>query len=196
VTARPGRGRPKASDGADRRTALVDAARRLFAERGFAATSVRAVAREAGVDPALVSHYFGDKQGLLVATMALPVDPAARIREVLAGGPDGLGERLVRTFAETWDPHADVIASLLRTAMTGDTERAPVLQLARDIVVVGVREQLDGPDADGRAALVAAQVVGLAVTRYVARLPHVLDLTPDALARVYGPAVQALVDGR
>ncbi|WP_019144537.1 TetR/AcrR family transcriptional regulator [Aeromicrobium massiliense] len=196
MTTRPGRGRPKASDGADRRAALVDAARRLFAERGFAGTSLRAVAREVGVDPALVSHYFGDKQGLLVATMALPVDPAARIREVLAGGPAGLGERLVRTFTETWDPHEDVIAALLRTAMTGDTERAPALQLARDVLVVGVREQLDGADADGRAALVAAQVVGLAVTRYVARLPHVRDLAPAELARVYGPAVQTLVDGR
>jgi AcrR family transcriptional regulator len=196
VTARPGRGRPRASDGVDRRTALVDAARRLFAERGFAGTSVRAVAREAGVDAALVSHYFGDKQGLLVATMELPVDPAARIREVLAGGADGLGERLVRTFTQTWDPHAVVIAALLRTALAGDTERAPALQLARDVLVVGVREQLAGPDADRRAALVVTQVVGLAVARYVARLPGVQDATPEDLARIYGPAVQALVDGR
>ncbi len=76
------------------RAAILDAARRAFAERGYDLASIRAVAEVAGVDPALVRHYFGSKEGLFVAAMELPVDPTELVRMLLAGDREHIGERI------------------------------------------------------------------------------------------------------
>ncbi|MDQ1729856.1 MAG: hypothetical protein QOK10_15, partial [Pseudonocardiales bacterium] len=70
---------------------------------------MRSIAADAGVDPGLIRHYFGDKAGLLVATMQLPINPQEILRRVFAAGPDGLGTRIIRTFLTQWDPHRDVL---------------------------------------------------------------------------------------
>ena len=75
----------------------------LFAERGFSRTTIRAVAADAGVDPSLVHHYFGSKDDLFMAALALPIDPRELLATVVAAGPDGAGERLVRTLLSAWD---------------------------------------------------------------------------------------------
>src|SRR5258706_15310717 len=87
----------------DTREAILAAARRAFSERGFDGASIRAIATSAGVDPALVHHYFGSKDQLFVATMQLPIDPSQFLPKVFEGGIDGVGERLVRTFLQLWD---------------------------------------------------------------------------------------------
>ena len=99
--ARRGPGRP--ADGGDRRTAILSAAREQFAATGYEAASVRGIARQAGVDPALVHHYFGTKEQVFVAAMQLPFQPGEMLPQVLAGDPEGLGERLVRLFLGAWD---------------------------------------------------------------------------------------------
>lgn len=145
------------------------------------------------MDPSLVSHYFGDKQSLLVATLELPVDPAARIAEVLDGPVHDLGPRLVRTFVSTWDPHRDSFATLVRTTLSGhDVEHAPVLQLVNSILVEGLSRRLD--DDRLRAAAVASQVLGLGVARYVARLEPLATADVEDVVSLHGRAIQAVVD--
>src|SRR5256885_14286274 len=87
----------------DTREAIVEAARKAFAERGYDRASIRAIATSAGVDPALVHHYFGTKDELFLATVNAPIDPATILPAVLAGDRDELPERLVRTFVSVWD---------------------------------------------------------------------------------------------
>jgi len=88
------------------RAAILEAARASFAERGYDASTIRGIAGEAGVDPALVHHYFGTKEGLFAASMALPMTPGDVLPGVLAGPLDDLGERLVRLFLAVWDEPA------------------------------------------------------------------------------------------
>ncbi|HEY0689801.1 MAG TPA: helix-turn-helix domain-containing protein, partial [Kribbella sp.] len=87
----------------DTREAILFAAREAFAERGYDAASIRVIAAAAGVDPALVHHYFGTKDQLFLDAMRVPVDPTMVIPMVLAGGIDGVGERLVRNLLTVWD---------------------------------------------------------------------------------------------
>src|SRR3954452_17573913 len=105
----------------DTREAILTAARDAFAERGFDGASIRAIAATAGVDPALVHHYFGGKDQLFLAAIEAPIDPAKAIQEVVAGGLDGIGERLVRMFLTVWDsPAGTPAAALIRSAVSHD----------------------------------------------------------------------------
>ena len=195
------RGRPQ--DGVDRRAAILDVARQLFAERGFRGASLRAIAAGAGVDASLISHYFGDKSQLLAATLKLPIDPVIKIREATAGGSEGLGERLLTTFLTTWDPHPDVFSTIFLNALTGGVgaepasspASSPLAQFAQDVVSAAVREQLEGQDADLRANLVVAHVLGIASTRYLTRLEPLASASVEEVAALCGPAVQRIVDG-
>lgn len=187
-----GRGRPAGGAAGETRSRLIAAARQQFAERGFAGASLRSIAREAGVDPSLVSHYFGGREGLLAATLELPIDPVELITAVLSGGPDGLGERIVRTFVSSWDPHRDTISGLLRSAFEPGGTQGPVFQLVRSVLVDGLTALLDGDAL--RADLVTAQVLGLASTRYVLQIDPLSQASIDDLVAIYGPAIQAVVD--
>src|SRR5262245_21593382 len=115
---RPGR-RPGPTE---TRTAIVAAARELFAEKGYDGASVRAIARKADVDPALVHHFFGSKEGVFVEAMRLPINPADLLPRIADAPDDQLGETLARIFLEIWrDParRAPIVA-LVRSAMTND----------------------------------------------------------------------------
>lgn len=184
-----GPGRPAGRSAGDTRAALIAAAREQFAARGFAGTSVRSIAAAAGVNASLVNHHFGGKEALLVATMELPVDPLERITGVVAAGPDGLGDRLVRTFLETWDAHHEVFAAMLRTAVV-DPERAPALEIARNVLVAAIASAIGD---ELRATAIASQVIGLATARYVVRLEPIASASVDEVVAIYGPAVQAVV---
>src|SRR6266516_7965980 len=103
----------------DTREAILDAARSAFSELGFDGASIRAIATSAGVDPALVHHYFGSKEQLFLEMMELPVHPNDFLPQVLGGGVDAVGERLVRTFLTVWDsPVGTTAAALMRSAVS------------------------------------------------------------------------------
>ena len=193
MTARRAPGRPASGDTADRRSAILDVARSQFAAKGFTGASMRAIAREAGVDVSLISHYFGDKSRLLVATMELPVDPVERISSVIADGPDGMAERLLRTFLEAWDPHREVFSALVRTALGSDNGHAPMLEVARNVLVASLLDVLDGDDRDLRASLVASQLIGMATLRYVARLEPLASDPAMKVVQNYAPPMQLLI---
>src|SRR4051812_44844115 len=102
----------------DTREAILEAARKAFAERGFDGASIRGIAGSAGVDPALVHHYFGTKDQLFLATIQAPFDPAQVLPQIFEDGIDGVGERVIRAFLSVWDsPRGAAAAALLRTAL-------------------------------------------------------------------------------
>jgi AcrR family transcriptional regulator len=193
MTVKRTRGRPPAADAADRRTAILDAARAKFAAQGFGGTSMRAIARDAGVDVSLISHYFGDKAGLLVATMELPVNPIEKIASVIEDGPDAMAERLLTTFLQSWDPHRDVFSSMYRTTLGSPDSQAPMLQLAREVLITTLLTVLEGDDREVRATLIASQLIGMATLRYVVRMPPLTDAPIDDVVRLYAPAMQTLI---
>lgn len=182
----------------DTREAILTAARATFADRGFDAASIRAIATAAGVDPALVHHYFGTKEELFRATVAIPVDPAELVPRVLAGGRDEVGERLVRTFLAVWDsPVGTAAVALLRSAVSNQWTARLLREFLVTQVLRRVVEQLDLDPAETplRGALVATQIAGLAMMRYVIRLEPVASAPPDTLAATIGPTLQRYLTG-
>ena len=180
----------------DTRAEVLAAARTSFAEKGFRGTTIRAVAASAGVDPALVHHYFGTKDDLFLAALEMPVDPREVLGPVVALGPDGAGERLLRTFLSVWDdPEIQVrLLAVVRSVLSEDG--ATLLKEGFIPVVVGpVLAQLVADRPDVRIPLVASQVVGLIVTRYLIALPPMATMpAEDVVARI-GPVIQHYLTG-
>ncbi len=194
MSARTSRGRRPGAP--DTRAEVLSAARTSFAEKGFRGTTIRAVAASAGVDPALVHHYFGTKDDLFVAALQIPVDPRAILAPVVAAGPDGAGERLLRTFLGVWeDPELQPgLLALARTVLSEDGARL----LKEGFVPVVVFPVLGGLVADRpevRIPLVVSQVVGLIIARYVVALPPMAQMpAEDVVARI-GPVIQHYLTG-
>lgn len=180
----------------DTRAEVLAAARTSFAEKGFRATTIRAVAASAGVDPALVHHYFGTKDDLFLAALEMPVDPREVLAPVVALGPDGAGERLLRTFLSVWDdPDIQVrLLAVVRSVLSEDG--ATLLKEGFIPVVVGpVLAQLVADRPDVRVPLVASQVVGLIVTRYLIALPPMATMPAEDVVSRVGPVIQHYLTG-
>ncbi len=191
-----GRGRP--AGGGDRRADIVEAARKSFAAKGYDRSSLRGIARDAGVDPALVHHYFdGGKAALFAEVLHVPVDPAMMLDRVMAGDLDRLGWRVVETFLSVWDaPQSrDSLVALLRSSLTTD-EGARMLREFLGREVFGRIASLSGvADPEFRGALAASQMVGLAVLRYAIRAPALANASRAQLVERLGPVMHLhLVD--
>jgi AcrR family transcriptional regulator len=196
VTARRGRTGRRPGDG-DTRGRILAAARLLFAERGFDGATIRGVATAAGVDPALVHHYFGSKQRLFVTAMEIPVDFDAAVATVLPGPPEELGERLVRLVLRLWEAPSmrGLMLGLVRSAASDETAAEMLRQLLAEGPFLALTRAIDRPDAALRATLVGTQVVGLAMARYVVRVEPIASADPEVLARTIGPAIQRYLVG-
>ncbi|MBQ1014322.1 TetR family transcriptional regulator [Micromonospora sp. M51] len=180
------------------REAILDAARAAFAERGFDAASIRAIAGTAEVDPALVHHYFGSKDQLFLAAMNFPVDPGQLVPKVLAGDRDAVGERMVRTFLGVWDsPAGSAAQALLRSAVSNEWTARLLREFVTTQVLRRVLENLDVDPAELplRGSLVASQMIGLAMMRHVVRLEPVASADPETLAVMVGPTIQRYLTG-
>ena len=194
TTARTPRGRRPGAP--DTRAAILAAARERFAALGFARTSVRAIAAEAGVDPALVHHYFGTKDELFLAALELPVDPRKVLAPAIEGGPDGAAERMLRAFLSVWDdPEMRVrLVAVFRGILDAEGER--LLREGFLPVVLGpVGEALGIDRPELRMPLVASQVVGLIVLRYVISLEPIASLSRDEVVAIYAPTLQRYLTG-
>jgi AcrR family transcriptional regulator len=196
----PARRRPgRPADGGDRRTAIVAAARAEFAAKGYAAASVRGIAREAGVDPALVHHYFDGKAALFAETMTVPVNPAELIDRVLQGDPGRIGWRLAETFLTIWEPpeRHDALVALVRSSMTSEEAARMLREFLGREVFGRIAASTGAADAQLSGSLAAAQMIGLVIARYVLRVPGVATATAAELVERLGPVLQGyLVDGR
>lgn len=182
----------------DTRQSILDAAQAVFAERGFDNASIRAIATAAKVDPALVHHYFGTKDKLFLASMNSPIDPAELVPKAMAGPRDQAGERLVRMFLGVWDsPSGTAAVALLRSAMSNEW----TARLMREFVITQVLRRaitelgMEGEDAKLRTALVATQMAGIAVVRYILKVEPVASADSETLVRAIAPNVQRYLTG-
>lgn len=183
----------------DTRDVILAAARKAFAERGYDKASIRGIATEAGVDPALVHHYFGAKDQLFLATMDAPIDPGKLVPEVLAGGLDGLGERLVRMFLTVWDsPAGAAAAALVRSAVSHEWSARMLREFLTTQVFRRVMDhvELDPAEAPLRASLVASQMMGLVMARYIIKVEPIASAAPETVVATVGPTIQRYVTGR
>jgi AcrR family transcriptional regulator len=191
--ARTGR-RPGSSDTRDR---ILGAARATFGELGFEAATIRGVAVRAGVDPALVHHYFGTKQRLFVAAMKIPVDFAAVIPRALEGPPEELGERIARLVVGTWDLPAmrPLMLGIVRSAATDPVAAGMFRQVLAEGPLLAMARATDRSDADLRATLVGSQLVGLAMARYIVMVEPIASADREVLVRAVGPTLQRYLTG-
>jgi AcrR family transcriptional regulator len=180
----------------DTRAEILAAARALFAVRGFGSTSIRAIAGDAGVDPSLVHHYFGGKDDLFVAALELPVDPRVALLPVLEGDVDGAGERLLRVFMSVWD---DEQARLPLLALIRGVVDPAGRQLLRDglfdVVLGPIGPALGLDEPQRRLALVASQMIGLVMLRYVLEAEPLASMDTEVLVATYAPTLQRYLSG-
>jgi AcrR family transcriptional regulator len=180
----------------DTRASILAEATALFASHGYAGTTVRAVAAAAGVDAALVHHYFGSKDDLFLAALQAPLDPREVLRSVAEGGLEGAGERLLRTFLGVWDDEATRLPLLALVRRVFDPEGR---QLVRDgfmrmvLAPIGAGLGVDQPEL--RMSLVASQLMGIVLTRYVVGVEPLASASPDELVAAYAPALQGYLEG-
>jgi AcrR family transcriptional regulator len=192
----PARGR-RPSGGTDARAAILASARRLISEVGFERASMRAIAADAGVDPALIYHHVGTKADLLVAALAPPVDPTRLLAGVDAD-PERTGEELVRRVLDVWESDPEARRSIVGTMRAGlSNERAAeALRVALGSTILAALRRVVAPDHEVlRAELVGSQIAGLILGRYVLGLAALTSASPETLTAALGPAVQRYLTG-
>jgi len=179
------------------RERIAEAARRLFAERGFDRTSVRAVAAEAGVDPALVHHYFGTKQRLFIEAVDFPIDAVRAIETLAVDDVELVGERLVRFALQLWDDPVVLprLLGVLRSAVTDPQAAALLARLFTRQGPIQLLHALGADQPDLRAELVGTQLVGLAVARHVLRVEPLASADHETIVAAVGPTMQRYLTG-
>jgi AcrR family transcriptional regulator len=190
-------GRRKGSP--DTREAILDAARAAFADRGFDGASIRAIASVAGVDPALVHHYFGAKEQLFLATVGAPVNPGELIPAILEGDRAQIGERLVRMFVSVWDDPSSgpKLVAIVRSALAHDWSARMLREFLTSQILRRVIASADVPAAEApiRSALVASQMIGLGLARFVLKIEPLASADVDTVVATIGPTVQRYLTG-
>ncbi len=192
TTRRPGR----RSGESGTREAILEAARAQFIATGFRGTTIRSVAKAAGVDPALVLHFFGNKDTLFTEAVRPPINPAAPLREALKRAPDSAGAALVGFLLDAWDSEDTnrTLLAIVRSAMTEEV----AARMVREQVVNSVAQTLAACGIDRpeyRAALVATQMAGIAVGRYVVGFRALVEADRGEMLAAFGPSIQRYLTG-
>jgi AcrR family transcriptional regulator len=184
------------------REAILASAQARFARDGYTATSMRAIARDAQVDAALVVHYFGSKDGLLRATLELDTESFVAIPELMQHGLDAIGERLIGALVDRWDSDADDAAAMrtilsigLQDPLACDLLHTFVVERLTAPLTAAIASRFDVGEAELRAELAAAQIIGLATARNMLRLDRLAALDRDEITRLYGPLLQSTLTG-
>jgi AcrR family transcriptional regulator len=179
------------------REAILSAAAERFAEQGFRDTTMRSVATAAGVDPALVHHFFGTKDGLFAAAMAFPINPADVVTGLVEAGVDGLGERVVRTLLEIFAQlgEANPMIGLIRSAAAHPPAARMLREFLGGAVLDRVAEAVQTDRPQLRAELCASQILGILVAREVIALPALAAAERETLVAAYGPVIQHFLTG-
>jgi len=192
----PRRRRGRRPGGGDTRDALLGAARTEFAERGFDGATVRVIAERAGVDPAMVNHWFGGKEALFSAALDIPIDPLAVSAEVVPGDPEQLGRRIVTRFLVIWDHTGGGrrLSALVRSVASHEIAAG----MMRQFVGMFVRRVVSSvaPDrVELRTALCASQLVGLGMMRYVLQLEPLASADHPTVVAAVAPTLQRYLTG-
>jgi AcrR family transcriptional regulator len=193
-TPRTGR-RPGTSSSRDD---ILRAARKLFAERGYTNATMRAIAAEAGVDAALVVHFFGSKASLLAEAVEWPFDPAAEMPKLLAGGKREVGRNLVKLFVRTWDAEGtrNPILTLLRASIVEPQAAEMMGEFLRRRLFGPLVAELGSDQPDLRGNMAASQLIGLGLIRYVQHVEPLASAKPKDVVAWYGPTLQRYLTGK
>lgn len=176
---------------------ILDAARAEFSRHGFKGATLRAIAGAAGVDPGLIRHFFGDKQGLFVASMEMPVDALNVVLSAVEGPRDEWGERLTRAYLSLWDepPTAAAMRAGVVSAFGNEQALASLREFVMSTIMAGLRPHLPDDDPDLRLATAVTHIVGIAMGRYILRIPPLVDHSLDDLVALIAPSVQHYLTG-
>ena len=190
-------GRGRRPGGPDTKGEILAAARESFAHKGFTGTTIRAVAAEAGVDPALVHHYFGSKDDLFLAALEIPIDPRTVVPAVFDEGVDGAGVRLLRLFLSVWDDPATrlPLIALVRSSLVSEAPETLLQQGMLRMILAPLRDRLPVEEADRRVQLVMSQMAGLVLTRYLLALEPLASMPAEEVVAWVAPTVQRYLDG-
>lgn len=183
------------------RRQILDAAQELFAERGFSGTSLRAIGAAAAVDPSLVHHYFGSKEGLFRAALEMPIDPAAVLAEIAGVGSEAVPQRLVTTFLRIWD--APDTGSAMVGFLRGAIADPRTTELLREYVGTSVLHtaaslllpDVEPADAEPRVALVLSQLLGVVLLRKVLAVEPLAGTPVEVLVADLAPTVARYLAG-
>lgn len=186
----------KPSKGQLTRSHILRTAGQLFSEKSFDTVSLRAIARAAGVDPALINHYFGSKEGLFEALIVATMRPSKIGETLQKSAPEQRGEALVRYADELWSsPTGQGLIAVIKRALTGNTEHVEMVfqrtlapQLAATMTCPKEEQQV-------RVALIGTQLNGLLLLRHVLKFSALAELSTEAVAATVGPTIQRYLDG-
>ncbi|SDL79380.1 transcriptional regulator, TetR family [Lentzea albidocapillata subsp. violacea] len=189
--------RGRRAAGEDTKAALVAAAREVFVEKGYDGATVRAIAAKAGVDAAMVNHWFGGKEGLFAqSVLQLPFDPAEILKRILDGPAEEAGERIVRTFVTVWDATGGGTFAALIRSVTSQPEVAGALKsFLINAIFKNVLTALDAEQHELRATLCATQMVGLGIVRYVVQFEPLASTDLETVVRTVAPNLQRYLTG-
>lgn len=189
--------RGRRAGGEDTKTALLEAAREVFIERGYEGATVRAIAAKAGVDAAMVNHWFGGKENLFAkAVLQVPVDPTTLVERLLDGPPDAIGERIVRTFLTIWDATGGgPFAALVRSVTSHEGVAKVLREFFLNAVFKRLAAALGTDQVEFRATLCASQVIGMGMVRYVVKFEPLASADHDTMVAAVAPNLQRYLDG-
>jgi AcrR family transcriptional regulator len=193
-----GRRRPgRPAGNSDTRDRILASARELFARNGISNTSIRAVAAAAGVDSALVHHYFGTKEKLFAAAVRLPIDPMTVLGPLREVPVEELGYRLPSMLLPLWDSEIGAgLVATLRSVVAG-SEVNLFRTFIQDVIAGEVGTRVDDPPGSGiiRIQYVASQLIGVVMARYILELEPFASLPPERIARTIAPNLQRYLTG-
>ncbi|MBT2443474.1 TetR family transcriptional regulator [Streptomyces sp. ISL-36] len=189
------RGRPSRTaedSGPGARERILEAARAQFAERGYDKTSVRGIAKAAGVDPALVHHYFGTKDEVFAAAIEGSFEPALVVPAIIGGPTENVGERLAHYFIGIWENPATraPLLAIIRSALTHEAAAKVLRGFVLRRLLERVAADLDVPNPQFRAELAASHMVGIAILRYVVQVEPLASADPEEIVALVAPTLQ------
>ncbi|MEV8604179.1 TetR family transcriptional regulator [Streptomyces griseoviridis] len=192
------RGRRTRTESASTRDRILAVAREEFSARGYEKTSVRGVAKAAGVDPALVHHYFGTKDQIFEAAVEDAVAPVLHAPDAVADGPlDDVGERLTRFMFGVWENPVTrtPLLAIVRSAVDNEAAASVFRRLVVSQLLGRVAGRLGRPDGELRVELAAAQLVGCAMLRYVIQVEPLASVEVEQIITRVAPVVQGHLTG-
>ncbi|MBO3746890.1 TetR family transcriptional regulator [Streptosporangiaceae bacterium NEAU-GS5] len=179
------------------REAILEAAVAAFTEHGYAGTTIRAVAKAAEVDPALVMHFFGSKDGLFAEAIGASALPLRKILDTVEGRLDGVGARLTTRYLELWEDAETgaVLHAILSSAASSPAAREMITAFMTTELLQPVAKRLGVDHAENRAILAGSQLIGIAFTRYILRVGPMAELTREELVACVAPVLQRYLTG-
>ncbi|KJK48716.1 TetR family transcriptional regulator [Lentzea aerocolonigenes] len=189
--------RGRRAAGEDTRAALIAAARETFVEKGYDGATVRAIAARAGVDAAMVNHWFGGKEGLFAqSVLQLPFDPAEILKRLVDGPVEEAGERIIRTFVGVWDATGGGTFAALIRSVTSQQEVANALKsFFVNAIFKNLLTEIGAEQRELRATLCATQMVGLGIVRYVVHFEPLASVDVETVVKAIGPNLQRYLTG-